>query len=72
MKPPRMQGSPTNRVIFSTVLGYFSGHGHHVPDINGDEEDGFDEAIVPADFNKEDSSMIIDDVIFTEVSGDLF
>lgn len=31
------------------VYFHFSGHGQRVPDINGDEEDGFDEAIIPFD-----------------------
>lgn len=34
-----------------TVIFYFSGHGYHVPDQNGDEEDGQDEIIVPYDIN---------------------
>ena len=31
------------------VLVYFSGHGDHVPDMNGDEEDGWDEVLIPHD-----------------------
>lgn len=36
---------PGDSLFFS-----FSGHGIQVPDINGDEPDGLDEALVPADF----------------------
>jgi hypothetical protein len=31
------------------VLFYYSGHGAQIPDLDGDEEDGWDEAIVPCD-----------------------
>lgn len=31
------------------VVIYYSGHGAQAPDLNGDEEDGWDEAIVPAE-----------------------
>ena len=31
------------------VLVYFSGHGAHTPDTNGDEEDGQDEILIPHD-----------------------
>jgi len=31
------------------ALFYFSGHGAQLPDLDGDEEDGWDEALVPAD-----------------------
>ena len=31
------------------VLVYFSGHGSHIPDTNGDEEDGQDEVLLPHD-----------------------
>lgn len=68
-----MQSSPIDCAPFPNtyLVGCFSGHGHHVRDLNGDEEDEYDEAIVPADFKKNDSSsMIIDDVLFAEVSAD--
>lgn len=32
-----------------TVVVYYSGHGSQVPDEEGDEEDGYDETIVPCD-----------------------
>jgi metacaspase-1 len=34
------------------VLVYYSGHGTRIQDDNGDEEDGFDEALVPFDFSR--------------------
>ncbi|KAH7098393.1 peptidase C14 [Auriculariales sp. MPI-PUGE-AT-0066] len=41
---------------------HFSGHGSQVVDTNGDEPDGYDEAIWPMDFKlNDDSSYIIDD-----------
>lgn len=40
---------------------HFSGHGKHVPDDNGDEPDGRDEAIVPYDYETE--GFITDDAL---------
>jgi hypothetical protein len=37
----------------------YSGHGTRVPDLDGDEDDGSDEALVPYDFK--DGSFLIDD-----------
>ncbi|MDF1720855.1 MAG: trypsin-like serine protease [Minwuia sp.] len=34
------------------VMLYFAGHGFHQQDLNGDERDGIDEAIVPYDANR--------------------
>jgi hypothetical protein len=31
------------------VVVYFSGHGSQIPDVHGDEEDGWDETLVPCD-----------------------
>ncbi|MCK6510595.1 caspase family protein [Myxococcota bacterium] len=42
---------------------YFSGHGSRVKDLNGDEEDGFDETIVPYDATFAPQSHVIDDEI---------
>jgi len=47
---------------------YFAGHGWQVPDLNGDEEDGFDEVILPMDFvelhaQERGSGVIVDDDI---------
>ena len=45
------------------VLIYFSGHGSFVEDVDGDEDDGWDETLVPHDaVLGDDGSMIIDDV----------
>lgn len=46
------------------VLVYFSGHGFHVPDTNGDEEDGQDEILVPHDVRVVDGKVengLVDD-----------
>lgn len=40
---------------------HFAGHGAPVPDVSGDEPDGFDEALVPHDFAS--SGMLLDDTI---------
>ncbi|KAJ1502340.1 Ca(2+)-dependent cysteine protease [Coelomomyces lativittatus] len=41
---------------------HFSGHGYQVKDISGDELDGYDEAILPCDFETE--GYILDDVLY--------
>jgi len=38
---------------------HYSGHGSQVKDLSGDEEDGFDETLVPLDFQK--AGQIVDD-----------
>lgn len=43
----------------SEIWIHYSGHGYYVDDLNGDEEDGKDEVLVPLDYNK--SGFIIDD-----------
>jgi hypothetical protein len=44
------------------ILIYFSGHGFIVGDQDGDESDGIDEAIVPADYDPvTESPLILDD-----------
>lgn len=40
---------------------HYSGHGSYVPDINGDELNGYDEVLVPLDYQK--NGMITDDII---------
>jgi len=47
---------------FTELWFSYSGHGTSVKDKNGDEADGFDEAICPVDFNE--SGFIIDDFIY--------
>jgi len=43
------------------VLTY-AGHGSQVEDLNGDENDGFDECLVPADYwTKDEADVILDD-----------
>jgi len=39
----------------------YSGHGYHIKDTNGDEEDGQDEVLCPIDFNT--AGFIVDDYI---------
>jgi len=48
---------PGDRLAF-----HFSGHGGQVKDVSGDEADGLDECIFPADFRK--AGSIIDDEIY--------
>jgi len=46
-----------------TLFFHYSGHGGQVEDISGDEDDGFDETIMPVDFRK--NGQIIDDDLHT-------
>lgn len=57
---------------FNELLGYinngcdeawihYSGHGSHVPDYDGDEQDGYDEVLIPIDMMK--NGYISDDLI---------
>lgn len=44
------------------VLVYFAGYGSRIPDESGDEDDGLDETLVPADGRADDVSLdIVDD-----------
>jgi hypothetical protein len=45
----------------NTYLFFCSAHGSIVPDKNGDETTGFDEAIVPIDVNNDGNNIITDD-----------
>ena len=53
------------KMLNQTKVGYFhySGHGTRVKDVSGDEMDGFDEALVPIDYDK--SGMILDDQMYS-------
>lgn len=44
-----------------SLVFYYAGHGSHVADSNGDEKDGFDEALCPVDYSV--SGKILDDEI---------
>lgn len=44
------------------VFVHYSGHGGRVEDTSGDEEDGFDETLIPVDFKK--AGQILDDDVF--------
>lgn len=44
-----------------TLYFHFSGHGSQVQDLNGDEEDGLDETLVPQDGRSGDVKDIVDD-----------
>ncbi len=41
------------------IFLHYSGHGTKVKDLNGDEDDGYDEALVPLDFKS--AGIILDD-----------
>lgn len=47
----------------------FSGHGTWVPDLNGDEPDGKDEAICPVDLGDDGKNLLIDDEIAVILSA---
>lgn len=46
----------------------YSGHGTQVRDLNGDESDGYDEAIVPVNFTHQGTNLILDDDIHTAIN----
>lgn len=52
---------------YDRVVVTYSGHGTWVPDQNGDEIDGRDEALVPVDFRS--SNLIIDDELADVMAG---
>eukprot|EP00986_Skeletonema_menzelii_P013883 scaffold8574_cov131-Skeletonema_menzelii.AAC.6 len=65
-KPPTKSAiiSAFKRLVKQTKEGdvvffHYSGHGGRLPDDNGDEDDGFDETLIPLDFKK--SGQIRDD-----------
>lgn len=48
---------------------HYSGHGGRVEDDDGDEEDGYDETLIPVDFQS--AGQIRDDTIFVELVGNM-
>mmetsp|Transcript_22828 Transcript_22828/g.25979 ORF Transcript_22828/g.25979 Transcript_22828/m.25979 type:complete len:336 (+) Transcript_22828:172-1179(+) len=48
-----------------TVFIHYSGHGGRVRDLNGDEDDGFDETLIPVDFKR--AGQIVDDDLCKEL-----
>lgn len=48
-----------------TVFCHYSGHGGRVRDNSGDEEDGYDETLIPVDFQR--SGQIVDDDLFRDL-----
>mmetsp|Transcript_22610 Transcript_22610/g.28897 ORF Transcript_22610/g.28897 Transcript_22610/m.28897 type:complete len:330 (-) Transcript_22610:281-1270(-) len=51
-------------VAGDTVFCHYSGHGGRLVDDDGDEDDGYDETLIPVDF--EHAGQIRDDVLFKE------
>jgi hypothetical protein len=60
-----LQLNQFSKMLNQTKVGYFhySGHGTRVNDVLGDEADGFDEALVPVDYDK--SGVILDDQMYS-------
>lgn len=52
-------------VAGDTVFLHFSGHGAQILDRNGDEDDGYDETLIPVDF--ETAGHIVDDELNTKI-----
>merc|ERR1712176_446986 len=48
-----------NSMSGDTVFLHYSGHGGHVRDTSGDEDDGFDETLIPVDYQS--AGQIVDD-----------
>jgi hypothetical protein len=47
------------------VIFYYSGHGSYTSDLNGDEEDGLDETIVPSDrYDIDSNGDLVNDLTF--------
>lgn len=51
------------------VFTHYSGHGGKLRDEDGDEEDGFDETLVPLDYHE--AGQIRDDTLYKELVGAL-
>ena len=54
--------SPESPVVFQ-----YSGHGTQLPDLNRDESDGYDEALVPVDYDS--GAFLLDDDVASILSG---
>jgi len=52
-----------------SLFFHYSGHGSRIPDDNGDEADGWDDALVPLDY--ETAGMIRDDEVFLRLVAPL-
>ena len=50
-----------------SVFFHYSGHGGRVRDEDGDEEDGYDETLIPVDYQS--SGQITDDIVYSELVG---
>lgn len=50
----------------SYLFFQYSGHGSYVTDYNGDEEDGYDECLIPVDYN---NGVITDDLLYSILGG---
>jgi hypothetical protein len=48
-----------------TVFTHYSGHGGRVVDTSGDEDDGYDETLIPVDFER--AGQITDDELFNNL-----
>uniref|UniRef100_A0A7S3P5R9 Peptidase C14 caspase domain-containing protein n=1 Tax=Amphora coffeiformis TaxID=265554 RepID=A0A7S3P5R9_9STRA len=46
---------------------HYSGHGGRLPDDNGDEEDGYDETLIPVDYQS--AGQIRDDLLYSDLVG---
>lgn len=47
------------QIGYKNLLIHYSGHGSYVRDRNGDEKDGYDEALVPSDYKR--AGFLLDD-----------
>lgn len=60
------------RLVESTNEGdscffHYSGHGGRMPDDSGDEDDGYDETLIPVDY--QNAGQMRDDIVFAELIG---
>eukprot|EP01065_Artemidia_motanka_P007319 TRINITY_DN13623_c0_g1_i1.p1 TRINITY_DN13623_c0_g1~~TRINITY_DN13623_c0_g1_i1.p1 ORF type:complete len:437 (+),score=131.31 TRINITY_DN13623_c0_g1_i1:110-1420(+) len=47
-----------------SLFFFFAGHGSQTPDLDGDEDDGLDETILPVDFRDPQQGHILDDLMW--------